>query len=137
MPTVQTEWVDVEQQTQALLHKSSRAAARTITACVSREAGESIVRRAPASTKTEQFLRELKDRNSLRPAVMAEEAHLDEAFQRLDPKCTGMVRAEGVCAWLLATGVQAARLRALPASVADACSARLGQQIQRLPRGVL
>ena len=54
MPSVQTEWVDVEQQTKALLHKSSRAATRTITSRISREAGESIARRAPAGTKVEQ-----------------------------------------------------------------------------------
>jgi hypothetical protein len=112
MPSVQTEWVDVEQQTKALLHKSSRAATRTITSRISREAGESIARRAPAGTKVEQFLRDLKDRNSLRPALTVEEAHFDAAFQRMDRDCTGVLRTDDVSAWVLAAGVQAGRLRA-------------------------
>ena len=60
VPAFQTEWVDVMEQTRALLHHDCCAPARTITARVSRELGNSIERRKPPKSSLDRFLQDLE-----------------------------------------------------------------------------
>ena len=101
MSSNQTEWVDVEMQTRGLLYASSLAAARTIKTCVSRDAAESIVRRAPPSPTTnrvraENFVKTLETTKAAgKPAEKGQyHEHCSLLFSIIDADNSGFMSIE-------------------------------------------
>ena len=80
------------EQTRALLHQDCSAPARTITARVSREFGNSIERRKPATSSLGRFLQDLEASQSAaasRDACSTQDAHI-RAYAHAFAEATGL-----------------------------------------------